>query len=592
LPPLGSRSSSPALAGIDENLSPGELAAIASVELDDAFWWVWMTSLAGEEPSQRKAVFGRCALIETTISNGAWLIMEEQVKGASPEPTEGVFIAPKKSLFSFTKRGRLGRKRSVGKAEQPRDRAPSATPSKASITNDQHAKIKAAARELTRKQSVASSDPARAAKLDDSRSTKTSSMLTLGIQSEAGPAMKWASSYDKVADKNALRQNYLGDSLAGKGMSREDLVRKTSSNNLNADNGSTIRASSPISPDTPSFQPESLAQAQNRELPPLPAEEASPEPEPPAPTPVERAPSPHILHRESVDLSGPSKNDAPLEKEIEATAAPAFPKPGRKPVPHPALRDQTAEQPSAATLAAQKAMQTSSDPKRLQKSMSNNAGFKKFFGGKKKDSTLRDNSFEAQRPGSNSLSPPMESSFGRRLSQMRKKNSASPVPRMYQAPATPTTVASRSSFIERQEAERSFARFDQGPVDDIPAVLPTSDDEAEDEEGEHDPSPLLDEDKFNVDVAHHRHSVISEPSEHTHFVPPSPPARGHPADDNESEITMEDHQDPHVVQDRWAQIRDNAHKRAEHQRQSEDYSELSRPSRMTDDGETSGEESE
>ena len=60
------------------DLAPGEVAAITNIELDDAFWWVWMTSLASEEPSARKAVFGRCALIETSIMNGKWLIMEER----------------------------------------------------------------------------------------------------------------------------------------------------------------------------------------------------------------------------------------------------------------------------------------------------------------------------------------------------------------------------------------------------------------------------------------------------------------------------------------------------------------------------------
>lgn len=55
---------------------------------------------------------------------------------------------------------------------------------------------------------------------------------------------------------------------------------------------------------------------------------------------------------------------------------------------------------------------------------------------------------------------------------------------------------------------------------------------------------------------------------------------------------MEDHHDPDVVQDRWATIRENAHKRAARQREepterpSEDQS-----THRTDDGETSGEES-
>lgn len=61
---------------IDESLDPGELSNVTPLNVDDAFWWVWMSSLAGEEPSQRKAVFGRCALVETVISGGRWLIVE------------------------------------------------------------------------------------------------------------------------------------------------------------------------------------------------------------------------------------------------------------------------------------------------------------------------------------------------------------------------------------------------------------------------------------------------------------------------------------------------------------------------------------
>ena len=39
-------------------LEPGELASITAIDVDDAFWWVWISSLAGEEPTSRKAVFG------------------------------------------------------------------------------------------------------------------------------------------------------------------------------------------------------------------------------------------------------------------------------------------------------------------------------------------------------------------------------------------------------------------------------------------------------------------------------------------------------------------------------------------------------
>ncbi len=54
-------------------LEPGELASISRFDLDDSFWWVWMSSLAPEETAERKSAFGRCAVIETKIRTGRWL---------------------------------------------------------------------------------------------------------------------------------------------------------------------------------------------------------------------------------------------------------------------------------------------------------------------------------------------------------------------------------------------------------------------------------------------------------------------------------------------------------------------------------------
>jgi hypothetical protein len=57
-------------------LEPGELESVMPMEVDDVFWWVWMSSLAGEETANRKAVFGRCALVETTVQGAKWLVVE------------------------------------------------------------------------------------------------------------------------------------------------------------------------------------------------------------------------------------------------------------------------------------------------------------------------------------------------------------------------------------------------------------------------------------------------------------------------------------------------------------------------------------
>jgi hypothetical protein len=144
----------------ENDLDPGELASITRFDLDDAFWWVWISSLAGEEPPDRKAAFGRCALIETTIPGGKWLVLEEVVKGAAAEPAGGAYIAEKKSRFGWTRRSRgSSRRKSTGKRDGELDGSSnmykgnqSVGVSKTSIGPDQHARIQAAAAQLQQRQ--------------------------------------------------------------------------------------------------------------------------------------------------------------------------------------------------------------------------------------------------------------------------------------------------------------------------------------------------------------------------------------------------------------------------------------------------------
>jgi hypothetical protein len=118
LPPIdtqgrSSQSHKPPLES-NQNLEPGELASIAKFDLDDSFWWVWISSLAGEEPTVRKAAFGRCVLVETVIRGGKWLLVEEMVKGAAPPPEEGAYIAEKKSFWErWRKNKATSRRKSV-----------------------------------------------------------------------------------------------------------------------------------------------------------------------------------------------------------------------------------------------------------------------------------------------------------------------------------------------------------------------------------------------------------------------------------------------------------------------------------------------
>jgi hypothetical protein len=215
----------------DSVLEPGELASINYFGMDDVFWWVWISSLAGEETLDRKKVFGRCALIETNIHNGKWLVLEEVIKGAAPEPDANAYIAEKKSRFGFSSR-RKGLTRSQSKVRDSFAKAgagpyaqsrlnPGAV-SKTSITPEQQARIEKAAVALQQKhqqEAAASTSPRRGRQED---SAKTNSVFTLQpiIMSEAAPAMKWASSYDK----NTVRAKYLGDDNAGRGSNLESVA--------------------------------------------------------------------------------------------------------------------------------------------------------------------------------------------------------------------------------------------------------------------------------------------------------------------------------------------------------------------------------
>ena len=59
-------------------LEKGEVKSVERSRVDDALWSVWMESLCGEELEEKKAVFGRCVLAETTApdSGRRWIVVE------------------------------------------------------------------------------------------------------------------------------------------------------------------------------------------------------------------------------------------------------------------------------------------------------------------------------------------------------------------------------------------------------------------------------------------------------------------------------------------------------------------------------------
>ncbi len=616
LPPIdtkrGHSSSSNRRGQEAEDLEPGELASINAIHIEDAFWWVWISSLAGEEPTARKAVFGRCALIETNIRGGTWLVIEEMVKGAAPEPEVGAYIAEKKSRFGFSKKSRLNRTKTVMKTTphpkaEPYSRSAQESPmSKTSIGPDQHARIQAAAAALKQKDDEAGLSPRRA-RHQDAMSTKTNSVFTLQpvIMSEAAPAMKWANTYDK----NVIRAAYLGNNFTGKGSTtdlgtshlaspngsltpipRKEVPRSHSYNFPNpdaqqqteADLGKEERELPALPPETPKEQTQLVnGQQMSTEPPPLPENLA-----PPLPVPTEIHPSERAVNEASevplpTDIPRPIEKDLPLEDELTTS---------------PTHDSQAVGTPGSSP-------DSNNKNKKLQKN--GRKGFKGFFGKRAlplaPQQPVESAAVAAARaayPG-----PQMKANYtgsqtdlGRRVSLIgRKKSPAvnpmpSPAPRPIRDEPEPTALQNdppqggpldphyydaqapqhyesqgslgRVDTNEQRQADREFNKFDQP-------------------EHRFNQGPMTDEPAFVPDESPHRAATPVESNE--------------PSYDNSSE--SEDEHPPSPIKDRWAQIRKNAAERAAKHTESvsrvpsDDHSRISH--RETDGGEsdTAAEES-
>ncbi|KAL8716991.1 MAG: hypothetical protein Q9225_005727 [Loekoesia sp. 1 TL-2023] len=598
------------------NLEPGELASINTIYFDDVFWWVWISSLAGEEPPNRKAVFGRCALLETDIRGGKWLVLEEMVKGAAPEPEMG-YIAEKKSRNPFSKKNRLGRTRNTKKLPppskpEPYPRSTQQSPlSKSSISNDQHARIQAAAAALQRKQKDNTVSPRRA-RAEDGTPGKTNSIFTLQpvIMSEAGPAMKWANTYDKKAD----RTKYLGDDFAGKG-SASDLASATKGTN-----GSIT----PVGKSEQLMKSESYGLSEqtnntnydkDRALPALPPQSSMPAapqvPLPPLPaTPAAEPSNQKAVEAADVPLPAttPGESRAIERKPLpSAQQAAQVPLPTTTPMetekPLPPTEDTTLDEPLSGDV------EVSPESKKKGKKLTKKepGGLRGLFGRKKSgpasptpaqpaDSAAvaaARAALSGTSPKANYVAPDAPASLSRRFSRIGRKPSPAvtpkaspsvaaihdeerppsppiyePQPRMADRydpkhrtidtcnpPNQPDSQASisRASSEEQRGADQEFNRFDQGPVDQ-PAFAPAD-------------SP----------------QASSRPSTRT-ATPTEQRASSRVSSESEEE------RPPSPSQDRWAQIRKNAAERVA-ARQSEDQPSSMGASRTDDgEGETSGEE--
>ncbi|KGO75367.1 protein of unknown function DUF1708 [Penicillium italicum] len=446
---------------LEPALEPGELASIKDLDMDDSFWWVWISSLSGDEPSARKAVFGRCALLETRIRDTKWLILEEQIKGAAPEPEAGAQIVEKKRFFSFgSRKGKLNRSKSLAKKmpniedsyKRPNNQG---THSKTSIGPDQHKRIQEAAAALQKKhrEQEAEAKENRAIP-NNSRSSKTNSDMTLqpAIVNEASQAMKWTKNYDK----GAFRAAYLNDNRAGTGNVDElqDAPEPISKNP--EEKSTTSLAPLPIS--TAKTGPPPLPPSP-KEAPTKPANVAAPEEKPITKPAVVEQPA---ERRESVDEIGkklkktgnsalksmfgtkkkPEKQQPPVKttdaKEISNVAATRAALEARAKAAHGSGPVKKKPLPSvsaaAVTPVATKAEKPSA-PERVQPTVNEPVA-----------------------------KPPTPTQSSASL----KENGAPPKTRR----AVEYEALSRVGTRERDAADQEFSKFDQGPLTDQPAFAP------------------------------------------------------------------------------------------------------------------------
>ena len=549
---------------VEPDLEPAELASINTLDLDDSFWWVWISSLSGDEPSARKAVFGRCALLETVIRDTKWLVLEEQVKGAAPEPEAGAQIVEKKRFFSFgSRKGKLNRRKSsakkVSSIEDSYKRTNNQAPqSKTSIGPDQHKRIQAAAAALQKKhreqEAEANQNPANA--VNNRYSTKTNSVMTLqpGIMNEASQAMKWTTNYDK----GAFRAAYLSNSHAGTGVQDE------------------IESAEPATPEAP-------------------VEKVS-SPAPPAESTTKDAPAPP-----------PKDTNAPV-----ATPLPPSPEPAKKTVKVTSPEEEKTNAKPAVVEKPIEARESSDDSSKKVKKKTGNSGFKSMFTAKKKadQPPMKDTgatsavaaaraALEAKTKAAQETPPvkkkPLPKEAAVAIEPVAAENKPSTPQRVEEPkaesvvePPTPTRPSvsqdgtgappktrraveydalSRVATHERDAADQEFSKFDQGPLLDQPSFVPES--------------PVTPVSPVDPTLAEEKTELSQAPS------------NGHatrPETSTSSEAA-------HPEQDRWRAIREAAAQRAvaaqeeqEQEQQTETTTRTSQSER-TDEGDTSGEES-
>ncbi|CAK7198672.1 hypothetical protein SEUCBS139899_001336 [Sporothrix eucalyptigena] len=609
----------------EHTLEPGELASISRFDLDDSFWWVWMTSLAPEETPERKSAFGRCAVIETRIRTGRWLVMEEIVKGAAAEPDPGAYIAEKKGFFSWTRRNKgISRSKSTGKQALDRSNHGLIAPgnsigiSKTSIVADQQAKIQAAAQRLQERQRLeereqANSALAKRGRVENSAAEKTTSILTIQpvIASEASSAMKWASKYDK----EAIRDAYLSNANAGRG---NPASMSTPAVHLNGTH-------------TPTNGYEKSAAAPEVTKKPIPAPAPAPQP-----TAKPSAAAPASTSASLVILPAPTRNEDSLdlsEKAVRVAESPTSIHPaerdesGRMSPPVPPKDSQarlSANATRPAVVSPTPPVETSPDGKRAAKKLhkdgkdekaslppsSSTGGLRKLFGRKNRQSKLPDNAAagvnallaadatkasakpspapaaSVQKPASvASTAPPAAPKAAPAPSPAAAV--ATPAPAAAPVPALVAAAAPAPPVQNEEPAEPPRTPTVPEPTyaesnDSLSRVGTAEARDAANEFSRFDQGPLTDQPAFVPEDSDNDDEAVPPPIARQRS--PVSPAPVPPASVKEASPS------PVVpAQDRWAQIRKNAADRAA-QRQTEEAPRRDYSKPVDADGDTSGEE--
>lgn len=591
----------------DSAPEPGELASITTFDLDDSFWWVWISSLAGEETAARKAVFGRCALIETVIRNAKWLVLEEQIKGAAVEPDPEAYIVEKKRFFAFTsRRNKLSRRKSSAKqvpaTEEPYKRSNNnqAPLSKTNIAPDQHARIQAAAAALQKKhreeQELATRRRSRGPP-DDVTSTKTYSVMTLqpAIINEASQALKWASNYDK----NAYRTAYLSDNRAGTGTFTSAVEPPTAAPNPPMSPASSKQAiSSPPPPPQKDQVPVSPPQSPPSEKPTQKEVSAAPAAD------VKVAMSPTTTMVSAVPAAdAASEKDAPPTEVVTSVTSNE----------EPALASPAVESPSTPKHST---IIVADGAKKLKKKPVN-TGFKMMFANANKKKTEQQQQPVVKPTGAETSAVALARAALEEKARSSSSASLQKKPTSAAAPAAATTTkpaatpaaakataeaekpsatfptpAERRAAAAAQAKHRAVAALDKGgnPPRTRQAIATENDDlsrigtneraAADAEFSRFDQGPLVEQPAF---------APADSPVEETFANKKSTEGAGEPSSAEAAPAPASEASTPTAASyERWAQIRKNAAERAASR--DESGSRLSQTDR-TEDGDTSGEES-